>query len=276
VRFSAPPQAGPPDGRGESTPRDRRCGRQGRGPPCRTVCALLAQEGFPPARRGPGAYPAPGPSSERRARRRGRFPGEVAPGEEASDPGAGTAGASAGASGIGRADEVGGSGEGGGGGAGGGGTAAGIGAGGGGAGGAAGEGGATSVRGAGGAGGGEAGAGADAGGFFGTMGTNSPCRQVCGIFRTDGSLRNRSACPQFRQIRVPSDSSPRTRSERAPLPREPVLRSFAQTKSVAPQFEQVGGTVSRFRASQAGPIKRRCRPPRASWGHVPGCPATEM
>jgi nucleotide-binding universal stress UspA family protein len=61
------------------------------------------------------------------------------------------------------------------------------------------------------------------------------------VRRIAGSFRKRSACPQARQIRVPSDSSPPERIERVPRPIVPVLRSFAQTKSVAPQFEQTGG-----------------------------------
>jgi hypothetical protein len=76
------------------------------------------------------------------------------------------------------------------------------------------------------------------------MGTNSPGFQVWGIRRIEGSFRNRSACPQARQSRVPMDSSPRARKERAPPPMEPVLSSFAHTKSDAPQLEQTGATRS--------------------------------
>jgi hypothetical protein len=72
--------------------------------------------------------------------------------------------------------------------------------------------------------------------------TNSPGRQVCGCRRIDGSFRNRSAWPQALQIRVPSESSPLDRSEREPPPIEPVLSSFAQTKSFAPQLLHTGGT----------------------------------
>jgi len=65
---------------------------------------------------------------------------------------------------------------------------------------------------------------------------------------------NRSACPHARQIRVPKASSPRERIERVPPPRVPVLRSFTQTKSDAPQFEHVGATVNtrpRLKAGQS-------------------------
>jgi len=72
------------------------------------------------------------------------------------------------------------------------------------------------------------------------MGTNSPGRHVCGIFRIDGSFMNRSAWPQPRQMRVPSDSSPPERIDRVPRPIVPVLRSFTQTKSLAPQLLQTG------------------------------------
>ncbi len=40
------------------------------------------------------------------------------------------------------------------------------------------------------------------------------------------------------------ESSPRARKESAPPPIEPVLSSFAQTKSDAPQLEQTGATRS--------------------------------
>jgi hypothetical protein len=86
-------------------------------------------------------------------------------------------------------------------------------------------------------------AGGEAAGRAG-IGTNSPGFHVWGIRSTDGSFRNRSACPQARQRRVPIDSSPRARSESEPPPMEPVFSSFAQTKSDAPQFEQTGGTRS--------------------------------
>jgi nucleotide-binding universal stress UspA family protein len=76
------------------------------------------------------------------------------------------------------------------------------------------------------------------------IGTNSPGFHVCGWRRIVGSFRNRSACPQDRHRRVPIDSSPRGRSESAPPPIEPVLSSFAQTKSDAPQLEQTGATRS--------------------------------
>jgi hypothetical protein len=72
------------------------------------------------------------------------------------------------------------------------------------------------------------------------MGVNSPGFQVCGILRIAGSFRKRSAWPQARQIRVPSESSPRERRESEPPPSPPVLRSFAQTKSDAPQFVHMG------------------------------------
>jgi hypothetical protein len=65
---------------------------------------------------------------------------------------------------------------------------------------------------------------------------------------------NRSACPHARQIRVPNPSSPRERIESDPPPSVPVLRSFTQTKSDAPQFEQVGATVNtrpRLKADQS-------------------------
>jgi len=76
----------------------------------------------------------------------------------------------------------------------------------------------------------------------GAMGVNSPGFQVCGIRRIDGSFRKRSAWPHARQIRVPRESSPRARSDSEPPPSPPVLRSFAQTKSVAPQLLQTGAT----------------------------------
>jgi len=90
-------------------------------------------------------------------------------------------------------------------------------------------------------------------GARGTIGVNSPGRQVCGIRRIDGSLRNRSAWPHARQIRVPSESSPRDRREREPPPRLPVLRSFAQTKSVPPQLLQTGATRVTLAAASGGP-----------------------
>ncbi len=74
------------------------------------------------------------------------------------------------------------------------------------------------------------------------IGVNSPGRHVCGWRRTAGSFTNRSACPQFRQMRVPIESSPPRRRESSPRPSVPVLRSFAQTKSLAPQLLHVGGT----------------------------------
>ena len=78
------------------------------------------------------------------------------------------------------------------------------------------------------------------------IGTNSPGRQVWGILSTAGSFRKRSAWPQARQIRVPRESSPRERMEREPPPIVPVLRSFTQTKSPAPQFVHTGGTDAPF------------------------------
>lgn len=74
----------------------------------------------------------------------------------------------------------------------------------------------------------------------GVIGVNSPGFHVCGIRRIDGSFRKRSAWPHPRQIRVPSESSPRDRRESEPPPIPPVLRSFAQTKSDAPQLLQTG------------------------------------
>jgi hypothetical protein len=77
----------------------------------------------------------------------------------------------------------------------------------------------------------------------GGIGTNSPARHVCGAFRIEGSFRNRSAWPHDLQIRVPNESSPFGRSESVPALNEPpVLRSFAQTKSFAPQLLHTGGT----------------------------------
>ena len=93
-----------------------------------------------------------------------------------------------------------------------------------------------------GAAGGAAGEGAWCPDGWPVMGVNSPGRQVCGILRIEGSFMNRSAWPHDRQIRVPSESSPRDRSERDPPPRLPVLSSFAQTKSDAPQLLQTGAT----------------------------------
>ncbi len=44
-------------------------------------------------------------------------------------------------------------------------------------------------------------------------------------------------------MRVPIESSPRGRRDSVPaLSEPPVLRSFAHTKSLAPQLLQVGGT----------------------------------
>jgi len=82
------------------------------------------------------------------------------------------------------------------------------------------------------------GAGAEAG--RAGMGTNSPGFHVCGIRRIEGSLRNRSACPQTRHSRVPRESSPPERIESVPRPIVPVRSSFAQTKSLAPQLLQTG------------------------------------
>jgi hypothetical protein len=85
------------------------------------------------------------------------------------------------------------------------------------------------------------------------IGTNSPGFQWCGFRRIEGSFRNRSAWPQPRQIRVPIDSSPRERRESVPLPiPPPVLRSFAQTKSFAPQLLQTGGTEDTYPRRMAG------------------------
>ena len=84
-----------------------------------------------------------------------------------------------------------------------------------------------------------------------TMGTNSPGRHVWGWWRTVRSRRNSSACPQVRQMRAPSGISPRVRSDR-PAPIVPVLRSFAQTKSVPLQFVQTGATRMRLYALRAG------------------------
>ena len=85
---------------------------------------------------------------------------------------------------------------------------------------------------------------------------NSPGFQVCGILRTDGSFRNRSAWPQDRQIRVPSESSPRARRESDPPPSPPVLRSFAHTKSEAPQLLQMGANGATLRSASGGlPVK---------------------
>jgi len=127
--------------------------------------------------------------------------------------------------------------------AGGGGTAAGVagatGAGGGGAGAAGG------TDGVAGGGAGAVGAGRDG------IGTNSPGLQVCGILSTEGSFRNRSACPQFRHSRVPSESSPRERIERLPPPIVPVRSSFTQTNSDAPQLLQTGATEDTRRPNEA-------------------------
>jgi hypothetical protein len=88
------------------------------------------------------------------------------------------------------------------------------------------------------------------------IGTNSPGRHVWGIRRTEGSLRNKSAWPHARHTRVPRESSPRDRSESDPPPIVPVLSSFAQTKSDAPQFEQMG--AMRLPSPKAGgPLEKR-------------------
>jgi len=76
----------------------------------------------------------------------------------------------------------------------------------------------------------------------GVMGVNSPGFQVCGILRMEGSFKKRSAWPHERQILVPSESSPRARSESEPPPSPPVFRSFAHTNSDAPQLLQTGAT----------------------------------
>jgi hypothetical protein len=52
-------------------------------------------------------------------------------------------------------------------------------------------------------------------------------------------------------MRVPRESSPRDRSESVPPPIEPVLRSFAQTKSFAPQLLHTGGTGTPIRRQEA-------------------------
>ncbi len=124
-------------------------------------------------------------------------------------------------------------------------TAAGAGGGGGGgsdAGGVGGGGGGATL----GAGGGGAGAGGAAvdgpWAGLGVIGTNSPGLHVCGCRSTEGSFTKRSACPHDRQMRVPIDSSPPRRSESSPRPMVPVLRSFAQTKSLDPQLLHKGGT----------------------------------
>jgi hypothetical protein len=110
----------------------------------------------------------------------------------------------------------------------------------------------TAVAGAGAAGaGGGAGApwcgGAEAGRL--AIGVNSPGFHVWGMRRTEGSFRKRSAWPHDRQIRVPSDSSPRERSESDPPPIPPVLRSFAQTKSDAPQLLHTGANRVTLRSA---------------------------
>jgi hypothetical protein len=76
----------------------------------------------------------------------------------------------------------------------------------------------------------------------GWIGTNSPGRHVCGWRRIVGSFRNRSAWPQLRQMRVPSDSSPPGRIDKLPRPIVPVFRLLTQTNSPAPQFEHTGDT----------------------------------
>jgi hypothetical protein len=89
------------------------------------------------------------------------------------------------------------------------------------------------------------GAGVGAGwtcGADGVIGTNSPGFHVWGWRSTEGSFTNRSAWPHARQMRVPIESSPPRRNESSPRPIVPVLRSFAQTKSLAPQLLHVGGT----------------------------------
>ena len=153
-------------------------------------------------------------------------PSSTAGGEEAPDPTAPEADAS---------DVVGA------GGGGGGGTAIGAGSGGGDAGVGTGGGGVSAGVGAAGCGA-LGGLGVFAGEVAGGSGTNSPGRQVCGCRSTDGSFTNRSAWPHCRQMRVPSDSSPPRRRLSSPRPIVPVLRSFAHTKSLAPQLLHVGAT----------------------------------
>jgi hypothetical protein len=97
------------------------------------------------------------------------------------------------------------------------------------------------------------------------IGTNSPGRQVWGILRTDGSFRKRSACPQFRQSRVPSDSSPRERIERLPPPIVPVRSSFTQTNSDVPQLLHIGAKEDTRRPNEARlPYKAVRAGPRAA------------
>ncbi len=107
------------------------------------------------------------------------------------------------------------------------------------------------------------------------IGTNSPGFHVCGILRIDGSFRKRSACPHERHSRVPIDSSPRARKEREPPPIEPVLSSFAQTKSDAPQLEQTGATRSPSPAVRR-PLGKRLGFVRAHAAPTEGGCATEM
>jgi hypothetical protein len=109
--------------------------------------------------------------------------------------------------------------------------------------------------------GGGAGRGVTSGGRGG-IGTNSPGRHVWGARRIAGSFRKRSAWPHARQIRVPIDSSPRERIDNVPPPIEPVLSSFTQTNSVAPQLLQTGGTGNTLRTEQA-PIPYKTVRPRA-------------
>jgi hypothetical protein len=127
------------------------------------------------------------------------------------------------------------------------------------------------VMGRGAAGGGEGGAvGEGTEGFgglsagLGGIGTNSPGRQAWGVRRIPGSLRKRSAWPQPRQIRVPSESSPPERIDSVPRPIVPVLRSFAQTKSVAPQFEHTGGKEDTREPVRACIPYKTVRPPARS------------
>jgi hypothetical protein len=109
---------------------------------------------------------------------------------------------------------------------------------------------------AGGTGGGVGAAGGGAAGVVGGregIGTNSPGLQVWGMRRIDGSFRKRSAWPHDRHTRVPSASCPRDRIERVPPPSEPVLRSFTQTKSPAPQLVHTGATGNTYPPSADGP-----------------------
>jgi hypothetical protein len=125
--------------------------------------------------------------------------------------------------------------------------------------------------GAGGGGGGGTTAGAGVGGAAaGAAGregiaTNSPGRHMCGILSTAGSLRNRSAWPQLRHNRVPSESSPPDRMESPPRPMVPVRSSFAHTKSDAPQLLQTGAKYdTRRRMDVHAPYKSVVRGRRES------------